>query len=164
MLSRLSSVAVLCATMEIDATMMVLAIRLLAAVSGIAALLTGRVYVAASFTRKPEDYGPLYALLKRNVFDDGPGLHALAFWLGSFYMMFATVELAAAAFFGDFEVTVIVAVISLFNCATAYARLHVLDQSLYNKAAATKTSNFQYILGALGLALVAGVLTLTRVS
>ena len=76
----------------------------------------------------------------------------------SFYIMFAFVELAAAAFFGDFEVAVIVAVFSLFNCATAYARLHVRDQDLYNEAAATKTSNLQYILGALGLALVAGML------
>ena len=139
------------------ATMLVLAMRLLAAVSGIAALSAGRIYVTASFTRNPSDYGPLYALLKKNVFE-GPGLHALAFWLGSFYIMFAFVELAAAAFFGDFEVAVIVAVFSLFNCATAYARLHVLDQDLYNEAAATKTSNLQYILGALGLALVAGML------
>ena len=138
--------------------MLLLSARLLAAVSGIAALLSGRKYIAGSFSRKPEDYGPLYALFKRNVFD-GPGLHALAFWLGSFYMMFAFVLIVAAAFFGDFEVIVIVTVLSLFNCATAYARLHVLDPSLYNEAAAIKASNFQYILGALGLALVSGVLT-----
>ena len=139
------------------ATMLVLLARLLAAVSGIVCFFSGRAYVSASFSRKPEDYGPLYVLLKRNVFD-GPGLHALAFWLGSFYIMFAFVEFVAAAFFGDFELLGVIAIFSLFNCATAYARLHVLDQSLYNEAAAIQASNTQYILGALGLTLVVGTL------
>ena len=57
-----------------------LAMRWLSAALGAASLAAARQYFIGSFTRKPEDYGPLFKLLRRNVFD-GPGVRAIVPWL-----------------------------------------------------------------------------------
>ena len=69
------------------------------------------------------------------------------------YVLLGLVLLLVAGLFGDFEVGVIVGIMSVSNVAMAYMRLHILDQSLYNAEGAAQASKAQYILGALGLAI-----------